>query len=189
MHRNMNPYFNLIAHRKGWAELQRQGEKTGCIPLLTAAASLIKNSTIMKNWILVAGLVILGSAYSLAQGRPAEAAQRVRAMKVAFITERMNLTPEEAEKFWPLQKAFEAEQRKIRENFQPERDLSSLSEAEIERQLNNIFEMEEQITRLKKEYFAKFKRVLPVRKLALYYRAETEFNKGLIRSLQQFKRE
>jgi hypothetical protein len=78
---------------------------------LTIAASLIKNSTIMKNWILVTGLVILGSGYSLAQGRPAEAAQRVRAMKVAFITERMNLTPEEAEKFWPLQKAFEAEQR------------------------------------------------------------------------------
>jgi hypothetical protein len=49
--------------------------------------------------------------------------------------------------------------------------------------------MEEQVTRLKKEYFLKFKRVLPIRKLALYYRAETEFNKGLIRSLQQFKRE
>jgi hypothetical protein len=133
--------------------------------------------------------VFLGSLHSFAQGRPAEAAQKVRAMKVAFITERMNLTPEEAEKFWPLQKAFEAEQKKIREKYQPERDLSGLSEVEVEQQLNNIFEMEEQVTRLKKEYFVKFKRVLPIRKLALYYRAETEFNKGLIRSLQQFKRQ
>jgi hypothetical protein len=143
----------------------------------------------MKNWILVLGIVFLGSLHSFAQGRPAEAAQKVRAMKVAFITERMNLTPEEAEKFWPLQKAFEAEQKKIREKYQPERDLSGLSEVEVEQQLNNIFEMEEQVTRLKKEYFVKFKRVLPIRKLALYYRAETEFNKGLIRSLQQFKRQ
>lgn len=143
----------------------------------------------MKNWILAIGIVVLGSSHPLAQGRPAEAAQRVRAMKVAFITERMNLTPEEAEKFWPLQKAFEAEQKKIRENYRPEQDLSDLSEVEIERQLNNIFEMEEQVTKLKKEYFVKFKRVVPVRKLALYYRAETEFNKGLIRSLQQFKRQ
>lgn len=120
-----------------------------------------------------------------AQGRTGEAMQRVQAMKVAFITQRMNLTPEEAEKFWPLQNEFEAEQRKIRTQYRPGRDLSPLSDAEIEEAILNLFEMEAQITKLKRNYFIRFKRVVPVRKLALYYRAETDFNKRLLQSLQQ----
>ncbi len=120
-----------------------------------------------------------------AQGRAGEGMQRVQAMKVAFITQRMNLTPEEAEKFWPLQNEFEAEQRKIRTQYRPGNNLSTLSDAAIEEAILNLFEMEEQITRLKRNYFNRFKRVVPVRKLAIYYRAETDFNKRLLQSLQQ----
>ena len=130
-------------------------------------------------------MVLAGLLQLSAQGRPGEGIQRVQAMKVAYITQRMNLTPEEAEKFWPLQNEFEAEQKKIRAQYRPGSDLSALSDAEIEQAVVNLFEMEEQITRLKRNYFARFKRVVPVRKLALYYRAETDFNKRLLQSLQQ----
>jgi len=141
----------------------------------------------MKKRMFIFGFTLFCIVQLLAQGRPGEGAQRVRAMKVAFITQRMNLTPEEAEKFWPLQNEFEAEQKKIRNQFRPESDPTTLPDAEIERAITNLFEMEEQIVRLKKTYFARFRRVVPLRKLALYYRAETDFNKGLIQSLQQHK--
>jgi len=141
----------------------------------------------MKKRIFIFGIALFCIVQLFAQGRPGEGAQRVRAMKVAFITQRMNLTPEEAEKFWPLQNEFEAEQKKIRNQFRPESDLTTLPDAEIERAITNLFEMEEQIVRLKKMYFVRFRKVVPVRKLALYYRAETDFNKGLIQSLQQHK--
>ena len=131
------------------------------------------------------GMVLICTLQLGAQGRPGEGMQRVQAMKVAFITQRMNLIPEEAEKFWPLQNEFEAEQKKIRAQYRPGSDLSTLSDTEIEQAILNLFEMEEQIARLKRNYFARFKRVIPVRKLAIYYRAETDFNKRLLQSLQQ----
>ncbi len=130
-------------------------------------------------------MALAGIIQLSAQGRAGEGMQRVQAMKVAFITQRMNLTPEEAEKFWPLQNEFEAEQRKIRTQYRPGNNLSTLSDAAIEEAILNLFEMEEQITRLKRNYFNRFKRVVPVRKLAIYYRAETDFNKRLLQSLQQ----
>lgn len=120
-----------------------------------------------------------------AQARTGEGVQQIQAMKVAFITQRMNLTPQEAEKFWPLQNEFEAEQKKIRTQYRPGKELSTLTDAEIEETILNRFEMEEQIVRLKRNYFTRFKRVVPVRKLAIYYRAETDFNKRLLQSLQQ----
>lgn len=145
-------------------------------------------SSAMKKWIFVMGIALAGIVQTHAQEHPGEGAQRVRAMKVAYITQRMNLTPEEAEKFWPLQNEFEAEQKKIRTKYRPESNLATLPDTEIERAINNLFEMEEQIARLKRDYFSRFKRVVPIRKLAVYYRAETDFNKGLIQSLQQSKK-
>jgi hypothetical protein len=139
----------------------------------------------MKKWICMIAMALASIIQLSAQGRAGEGMQRVQAMKVAFITQRMNLTPEEAEKFWPLQNEFEAEQRKIRTQYRPGNNLSTLSDAAIEEAILNLFEMEEQITRLKRNYFNRFKRVVPVRKLAIYYRAETDFNKRLLQSLQQ----
>lgn len=138
----------------------------------------------MRNWILSAGLILLGILPLAAQQRAGNAQERVRAMKVAFITERMQLTPDEAEKFWPLQNEYEAEQRKIREKYRPDRELSALSDAEVERLLFGMLEMEEELLKLRRDYIAKFRRVVSVRKVAIYFRAEMDFNRRLLQTLQ-----
>jgi len=58
-------------------------------------------------------LFICFNAYSQRDGKMHE---RIKAQKVAFITERLNLSPEEAQKFWPIYNSFENKANKIRQN-------------------------------------------------------------------------
>lgn len=108
-------------------------------------------------------------------------------MRVAFITERMKLSPEEAEKFWPIHNQYESEMRKIREKYRAERDFQTMSDQEVERFLTDHLDMEEELLKLKRDYYTRMRKVVPARKLAMYVRADLDFNRKLIQSLQNRK--
>jgi len=58
-------------------------------------------------------LLVLASSLTFAQGNQ-EKREKVKALKVAFLTEKLALTSEEAQKFWPIYNAFEEKQFEIR---------------------------------------------------------------------------
>ena len=58
----------------------------------------------MKRLIPILVLLIGLSGYAQRDGRMNE---RIKAQKVAFITEKLSLTAEEAQQFWPIYNAFE----------------------------------------------------------------------------------
>ncbi|HPQ59614.1 MAG TPA: hypothetical protein PK499_13120, partial [Flavobacteriales bacterium] len=73
--------------------------------------------------LLIAGLLALPFA-AIAQGDdlpeiPAERLQEIKAQKSAYLTQKMGLTPEEAQQFWPLYNEYdgklEALRREMRE--------------------------------------------------------------------------
>ena len=107
-------------------------------------------------------------------------------MKIAYLTDRMGLTPDEAQKFWPVYNEYEQEQRKIRDKYRPATaDISAMPDAELERFVSQHLDMQEEELRLKREYFTRMKRVLPIRKMAFFLQAEAEFNRKLLQALQQ----
>lgn len=138
----------------------------------------------MKHiWFALAFMVLAVAGLS-AQGNMES---RIRSMRVAFITERMKLTPEEAEKFWPIHNQYEGEMRKIREKYRAERDFQTMSDQEVERFLTDHLDMEEELLKLKRDYYNRMRKVVPARKLAMYVRADLDFNRKLIQSLQNRK--
>ncbi len=96
-------------------------------------------------------------------GERAKIAQSVEALKIAFMTKELNLTTEEAQKFWPIYNGFSSELKKAR----------------VENKLDDIAFEEKKVVIMKK-YKEDFKRVLNnddrVRKC---FRAEPEFHKLL----------
>lgn len=142
----------------------------------------------MKKLILIISIlgISAGTLYAqddIPEGGPG--AERIHAAKVAYITDRLKLTPTESEKFWPLYNQYEAEQRKIRQKYRPNRDLSIIPDNELDRFMTDQFEMEEQLLRLKRDYFGRMKNTLAIRKLAMLPRAEREFNMQLLRKMQE----
>ena len=138
----------------------------------------------MKSIGIVIGL-LCGILVSLSAQPRQPLQQRVRAMKIAYMTDRMGLTPDEAQKFWPIYNEYEQEQRKIRDKYRPAADLSAMPDAELERFVGQHLDMQEEELRLKREYFTRMKRVLPIRKMAIFLQTETEFNRKLLQALQQ----
>ncbi len=116
--------------------------------------------------------------------------EKMEAQRIAFITQELNLTPEEAKAFWPVYNEFEAKRNELKKTFRSASDLQKaeiekLSEKEASQILDNQIIESQKLLDLRKEYHAKFKSVLPAVKVLQLYDAERAFQKMLIERLRQ----
>ncbi|MGS2726954.1 sensor of ECF-type sigma factor [Psychroserpens sp. BH13MA-6] len=143
----------------------------------------------MKTFIPI--LFLLMSVSTLAQPR-GKMNERIQAQKIAFITERLSLTPEEAQKFWPIYNAFEEKTEKIRTE-----DLRSikktmyqnpeLSEADANKLLNQLMTAENDMHNAKLQLVQDLKDVISSEKILRLKASEEAFNRKLLEKLRQFK--
>jgi hypothetical protein len=80
---------------------------------------------------------------------------------------------------------YEAEQKRIRQKYKADLDLSIMKDEDVERSITDRFEMEEQIIKLKRDYFQRMKSFIAVRKIAQLQRSEQEFNRELLKRIQE----
>lgn len=134
--------------------------------------------------------LVLGLLPLLNWAQPRKFEDRVESLRIAFFTEKLQLTPEESKNFWPLFNEFQDKEKTIRKTYQNDTSLELMSDAEAEKLIENSFEMEEKLLQLKKEYYGKMRKVLPVRKIALLSRIERQFKERLLeewRNRQELK--
>jgi hypothetical protein len=124
--------------------------------------------------------LLLGLIPLLSQAQPRPMEERVEALRIAFFTEKLQLTPEESQNFWPLYNEYQDKEKSIRKSFRDDKSLELMSDAEAEKLIESTFDMEEKLLVLKKEYYQKMRKVLPVRKVALLSRIERQFKERLL---------
>lgn len=124
--------------------------------------------------------LLLGLIPLLSQAQPRPMEERIDALRIAFFTEKMQLTPEESQNFWPLYNEYQDKEKSIRKSYRDDKSLELMSDAEAEKLIENSFEMEEKLLDLRREYYQKMRRVLPVRKVALLSRIERQFKERLL---------
>lgn len=125
----------------------------------------------MKQFILT--LIIFFGTFSgvIAQnpGNREDKHEKIQALKIAFLTQKLELTTEEAQKFWPLFNRYEIDLRQIwRDNKQGTDELAK----------------EEQILNVKKKYRAEFNKVIGQPKTTVLFNSEREFRGVLMRQLK-----
>lgn len=135
-------------------------------------------------WLLML-LFIVGSASMVAQGKPAEKMSKEdkEAKMVGFLTEKLALTTDEAEKFWPVYKEMREKLKENRQAFKGKKsdkdtNIDDLSDAEVKELLDNGFKLKENDLAIKKEYNEKFIGIIGVKRTAKLYHLEHEFGKG-----------
>lgn len=119
-----------------------------------------------------------------------EGQQRIEALRVSFITNELKLTPDEAKTFWPVYEAREAELKKARRDMMVERfevnlNFDSMTDADLDKAMDNMLELQTAEANINKRYHIEFKKVLGIRRTALFYRAEQRFKRELLRRLSQ----
>ena len=97
------------------------------------------------------------------------------------------MTPEEAEKFWPLYNSFEAQRRDLRHQMHDIRRsiTNESSEDDYKKALNELQKIDMQQSALKLKYHKEFLKILSAKKLFNYYSAENEYKKELIKHIEQ----
>ena len=113
--------------------------------------------------------------------------ERVEAQRIGFITQRVNLTPEESQQFWPIYNEYTDKMRQIRSSNKGEKSFDDMSDADTEKMIMSQFDKESRVMDLRKEYYQKFKKVISVKKIAKLYKAEQDFKGELLKQLQEMR--
>ncbi|MDO5608360.1 MAG: sensor of ECF-type sigma factor [Capnocytophaga sp.] len=136
----------------------------------------------MKNITL---LLILFPMLLLAQN--GQKYEKIKALKIAFITEKINLTPEEAKDFWPVYNQYSDEIRNLHRkelgNLRKEifGKKESITEKEAVDFLKKEEEINEKIQTANKEMDKKLRKVISAKKLLFLKEAEREFYNNLMK--------
>ena len=118
--------------------------------------------------------------------------EKIKALKIAFITERLQLSESEAQKFWPIYNAFEDENNKLRmEAFSKHRpdDIDSLTEVEAKDLVNDIISIENQRSKLRAKYFKDLLTAIPAKKVILLKATEDAFNRRMFEEWKKRREE
>ena len=131
---------------------------------------------------------------TFAQESKAEKEQMIKAQKIAFFTEKIGLTPIEAEKFWPVYNDYWATKNKIiaerKENMSYFAENSDkMSQAELTKYANQYINYETQLAELLSQYHVEFKKILPIDKVMKIYLADYEFKTYLLKRIKDSGKE
>lgn len=142
----------------------------------------------MKEFILGLCLVCICSVSLFAQPGGRTNA-KIEAQKVAYITNRLDLTTEESAEFWPIYNQFQKDRKAINREYKSKQRLENMSDAELEKQLMDNFNKDQKLLDLKKTYFEKLQKVLSIRKIATLYVAEREFKTTILDMMKERRKE
>ncbi len=113
----------------------------------------------MKRILLLVFIVFLSTIANAQDKQPPRGGGRMEALKIAFITNKLNLTTEEAQKFWPIYNKYTAEIKQVYQN----------------RTADEV-ELEAKVVEIRKNYKTQFLKVLSEEKVNQFFKADKEFN-------------
>ena len=140
----------------------------------------------MKTKIVI-GLIFLVNLAVLAQNEGG-GVQRIENTKIALITNRLNLTPEQGQVFWPLYNEFDGKKKDIRKNYRKlvnEINTLTTSDDKILANLKETLLLQQKEVDLSKEYMTRFLKIINVRQLAELYKTEQLFTNMLLQRLNK----
>lgn len=133
-------------------------------------------STTHRRLIAIAAFILLITAGLQAAQNTKE---KVEAMRIAFITNRLDLTPDEAKQFWPIYNNYRHDLTQLRRSFYPNDDGTD-PHLDADRQLD----FEQRKLDLKKQYKLQFSQVLSKEKLNKLVSAEEDFKRLLMQTIR-----
>jgi len=140
----------------------------------------------IKNILTI--ILMLFIINSFGQGRFKQKREQIKALKVAYITDELNLTPDEATKFWPLYNAYEDKQRELRQekirsymDRMENGETDKMNEKEAATLLAQMESAEDELYQSRKKFIASLKNVISPVKIIKLKKAEEGFNRKLLK--------
>ncbi len=143
----------------------------------------------MKSLLIT--LTLLISLGAVAQ--PKRGAERIRKARIEFMKKKLALTPEEEKAFVPLYESMLDELDSLHRYYRQEvdlrdADLTFMTDTECEKLIHDVQAFKAKELEIMNRYTEAFKKVLPIKKVAMIYKAEFEFKRELVERLRDERR-
>ncbi len=140
-----------------------------------------------KIVILWAAMVITIFGVDLrAQNQAAK--EKIQAARIALITERLGLTPEQAEKFWPMYNEFDQKRRELRQEYTREKaklDMNTATEEQKKALLDFGLQLKERNLNLERNYSDRMLSIITADQIISLRKAEDDFRKMVLEQIRQ----
>ena len=159
------------------------------------------NSENMKRtfFILLVSLTFASTAQDVVEDTQPDVTvkDKIKAARVGLITQRLNLTPDQAEKFWPLYNEFDQKRADVRKPYRDaQKDINPNNPDPKQQQalVDMGIKVKQDELNLEKEYSAKMMNVITAQQMLNLRKAEHDFRNIIInmlnnRRLQQQRKE
>ncbi len=132
-----------------------------------------------------------------AQPQDGTVKDRIKAARIGLITQRLNLTPEQAQKFWPLYNEFDQKRAELRKPFREAQKNINPNSPDPKKQQDLVdlgFKIKQDELNLEKDYSNKMMGVITAQQMLNLRQAERDFRNIIInmlnnRRLQQQRKE
>lgn len=125
----------------------------------------------------------------LSQDQPdAKAQERIKNLRIAYISEKLGLTPDQAEKFWPVYREFVQERAKLRAELKTAQQSINRTNPDPKQQqalLDLGLKVKQKELDLEKDYSGRLLHVINAQQVLALHKAEQEFRSLIINQLQQ----
>ncbi len=121
--------------------------------------------------------------------------EKIKALKTAYITEKLALTSSEAEGFWPIYNEFDDKFHELRKKEKNEifsklrAGLDNLSEAEANTLIDKSFSIQTEELELRKQMIKALRKVISPKKIIILKKTEDDFKRELLARYRQNKNE
>lgn len=137
----------------------------------------------MKNLFFAILLITLPSIVFAQKNR-----EEIESFKITYLTQKLDLSPEEAKVFWPIYNNWQKERNVLRKertlkmiSSKKINEIEDLSDAEIKNLITNELDFKQRELNLEKKYFSKLISSLPIKIVGKYYRTQETFKRELLK--------
>lgn len=150
------------------------------------------------NKIFTLTCIVLFCTVSIHSQNRKEGREKIKALKVAYLTDQLNLTTSEAEKFWPVYNAYNKQQNKIRSNYKSnlrkntskeKGGVDNLSDEEAKKLISLKLLTDKELYESEKNFISEIKQIMSYSKILKLQIAEKEFGRKLMRKYRHKKTE
>ena len=138
----------------------------------------------MKKYVVLTSILFLGFFTINAQ----HFNQKMKLLKTSFITEQLNLTPSEAEKFWPVYHLYNNKIQTLRYDLDngllkkllKNGDFDSVSESDAKAHLETISKLDQDLVIQRQKLVQELSKIISSKKIIKLQNAERDFNRKIL---------
>ena len=116
--------------------------------------------------------------------------EKLKAARIAFLTNRLDLTPDSAKEFWPLFNEYEKKKSDLYKSYNKqkrslitEKGIENMTEANASKMLDIYMEQKQAELNLEKTYLSRFGKIMPSTKVWMVLRFDSEFRRSLMQRI------